>query len=269
MVLPELYRSPNDLPRAAAPGPWGSTGRWATCARAPWGGPAPGSLLRPRGRAGQSWSFQNQPPPRCRYGQPKRSAKEGLTRLAPRGQRLAPRMDFWTHSAVRGEVLAGWWASALAARVGGAGGGVVTAVDKPLERQSPPPASRGRGLGAGAGAELSPGSRRHVPRGRQRRRGGGARRVQEVWAAIRPQLPPGMCPSQSRPRACGSPPPPPPRPASHPWAPRPRRLTLLFPALRPGLARRYQAIPLDPGPSPACRAWVSLALVLPPGQRSQ
>lgn len=53
MVLPELYRSPIDLPSAAAPGPWGSTGRWATCARAPRGGPAPGLLLRPPGRAGQ------------------------------------------------------------------------------------------------------------------------------------------------------------------------------------------------------------------------
>ena len=51
-------------------------------------------------------------------------------------------------------MLAGWWAPALAARVGGAGGDAVTVVDKPLERQSPPPASRGRGLGAGAGAEL-------------------------------------------------------------------------------------------------------------------
>lgn len=45
------YRSRIDVPTAAAPGPWGSTGRRATCARAPWGGPAPTAARRSALRA--------------------------------------------------------------------------------------------------------------------------------------------------------------------------------------------------------------------------
>lgn len=156
-------------------------------------------------------NFQNQPPPRRRCGQPKRTAKEGLTLRLHRASGL-PRG--WASGHIRpvGERcwLAGVsaWQHAWAAPATLA----VTVVDKPLERQSPPPASRGRGLRPARERRLSPGSRRR-PRGRQWRRGGGAGASRKSWAAIRPQLPPGMCPSQSRPRLR--------LPASHPWAPRP------------------------------------------------
>ncbi|XDA81782.1 hypothetical protein R6Z07F_011713 [Ovis aries] len=71
-----------------------------------------------------------------------------------------------------------------------------------------------------------------------------------------------MCPSQSRPRACGS-------PRLTPLGPQAARLNPSLPGSPAWPPSRYQAIPLDSGLSPACRAWVSLALVLLPGQRSQ
>lgn len=70
----------------------------------------------------------------------------------------------------------------------------VAAVDKHQERQSPPPRSGAGDLGGGRGLALEQScpqaAGQRVPGGR-RRRSGGARRVREVWAAVRPQLPPG------------------------------------------------------------------------------
>ena len=71
---------------------WGAVQPAGGC----WGASSPPHLLCNM----RSWSFQNQPPPRCGCGQPKRSTKEGLTRWAPLGQRLAPRTDLGTPSAL-------------------------------------------------------------------------------------------------------------------------------------------------------------------------